>query len=101
MNKVKAIVFLGASVVVAAAALVLVLMNLGDSWTLHFYWKSVQFSRALVLLGAGCAGIAVWLILRRCLPAGIRALRAVKAGAKSKAAEKRLAELESKKPSTD
>ena len=42
MDKFKAIVFLGVSVVVVGATLVLILMNLGDRWNLHLFWQTVE-----------------------------------------------------------
>lgn len=84
MLKFKAIVFLGLSAVLVIAALILVVMNMGDLWELHFYWRQVNVRRGLMLLIAGVVGCVIWVVCRACLPAGITALRAAKRANKAK-----------------
>ena len=98
MKKLKAIVLLGVCVVVLAAAMWLLIVNAGNEWELHFFVKTIPAKRWSVMLISALAGAAMYLILRTCLPAGLRTLKSLKAAKKSQAAEKRLADLESPKP---
>ena len=88
MLKFKAVVLLGVSAVVAAAALILVLTNMGDPWDLHFYWRNVSLRPGWMLLIAGVVGCLIWRVCRVCVPAGITALRAAKRAGKTKDAPK-------------
>jgi len=94
----KGYVLLLLSVIVLAAAVVLLTMNLGDQWELHVYAKKVTLSRALYLLLAAVGGVLLWWILRKALPAGITNLREGTALRRGRQTEKRLKNLEKKKP---
>jgi hypothetical protein len=78
MDKLKAIFLLGIPAALLAAAMVLVLTNLGNSWILHLYTTDVTVARGLLMLIVAAAGAILWLLCRWMLPAGFRALRAVK-----------------------
>ena len=99
-QKLKAIVLLGVCAVVLIAALWLLLGNLLTAdWTLHVY--AVEFKnlpRRWVLLAAAAVGVVVYLVMRYCLPAGWRALRAARGAARAKSAQERLERLESQNP---
>jgi len=100
MNKLKAVVFLGASLLVAAGAMVLVLTNMsGEPWKVFVFWKDVAVRRGTVLLLAGVCGWLTWLLLRTCLPVGMRALRAAKQQDKAESQGKRLEDLEARQVS--
>jgi len=97
MNKIKAVVLLGVSLLVVAGATVLVLTNMsGEPWKVFVFWKDVAVRRGTVLLLAGVCGWLTWLLLRTCLPIGMRALRAAKQQDKAISQGKRLEELEAR-----
>ncbi len=64
------------SLLILAAAGLLLVMNLGNSWQLHVYFKTVQLPRAAWLILAAAGGLITWWTLTKVLPAGISALRA-------------------------
>ncbi len=86
MDKCKAIVLLGIPAILLIAAGVLVLMNLGDTWTLHLYSADVAVSRGLFMLIFGAAGVCLWLLCWWMLPAGMRAFRACRTRSRAAAA---------------
>jgi len=64
------------SLLILAAAALLLIMNLGDSWQLHVFFKTVELPRAAWLLLAAVGGLIIWWTLTKLLPTGISALRA-------------------------
>jgi len=99
MRKFKAIVLLGVCVVVVVAALWLMLSNLTADWTLHFY--TVDFKalrRGWVLLAAAAVGVVIYLVLRYCLPAGLKALKAARMAGQARANHDRITRLEAQNP---
>ena len=102
MVKLKAICLLGLGCVTLAAALIVVLSNMGNEWEVHLFFKSVSLRRGTMLTYAGVLGAVLWATWRWSIPAGIRAAKAWrKSGAAkatadaAKATADRLAKLES------
>jgi hypothetical protein len=80
MDKFKAIVLLGIPAILLIAVAVLVLTNLGDTWTLHLYTTDISgISRGLFMVIFAAAGVCLFLLCWWMLPRGARALRAVRA----------------------
>ena len=80
MNRFRIVILLGVPVLLLAAAMVLVLVNLGESWELHLYTRGVRASRGVLMLLIGAAAVGIALLCRWMLPAGLRALRARRQG---------------------
>ncbi|NQU74996.1 MAG: hypothetical protein HQ546_01620 [Planctomycetes bacterium] len=79
MKKVKAIVLLGIPVLLFVAVLILILNNMDKDWRLKLFTTDIVGARrGVVLFLAAVVAVIVWSICRICLPAGIRAVRALK-----------------------
>ena len=63
------------AILVLGGAVVLLVMNFGDKWTLHVYWKERTLPRAVWLLLAGAGGLLVYWTLRKLLPRAVANLR--------------------------
>lgn len=94
MERFKAILLLVISALLFVAALLMVLLNLGNETQIHLYIETFTYGTGLTLLLAAVAGILLWAILKRSLPAGIRLLRSSGQVRRQKATEQRLKELE-------
>ncbi len=74
-NLLRGYVLLVVSLVVLTAAAVLLATNLGDTWTMHVFFKDVPMRRAAWLLLAGAGGLVVWWTLTRLLPRAVADIR--------------------------
>ena len=90
----KGYVYLVFALLVLAAAVLLLLMNLDNDWRLKVFWRDRTMPRAGWLLLAAAAGVLLFWVLRSVLPAGVRSLRKGAAASKAKDNERRLSELE-------
>ncbi len=90
MNKFKAIVLLGIPLILVIAAIVLIVMNIGNPWTLHFYTVDFTTSRAVMMLIVAAVAVILWWLCRWMLPAGFRALSAHQAGRRAAAPRRAL-----------
>lgn len=96
--KFKAYALLGFAALVVVAAIVLILNNLDRDWTMKVYYRDMTFRRGIVLLISALAGAAVYLIIRVCVPSGVRAWKSAAQGQRQKETEQRLKSLESQPP---
>lgn len=96
MNRAKAVILLTICGLVIVAALVLLLMNMPADWKVQlFSSRTFVFSRAVWMLLNAAAGVGIYLVLRRLLPAGLQALRAANA-AQQMSEVKKLAQAQAK-----
>ncbi len=93
--KLKAIMLLGLCGVTLGGALFVVLTNMGNTWEVHLFWKTIPLKRGTMLLWAGTAGAVLWAIWRTALPAGFRAAKQCRKTGAAKATADRLKKLES------
>lgn len=63
------------TVLVLAAAAVLLVNNIGGQWPMQVFWRPVTLRPAAGLILAGVGGLVVWWTLRRLLPRAITELR--------------------------
>jgi uncharacterized integral membrane protein len=73
--RLKAYVLLGVSLLLLIAVTVLIVGNLGDTWTLHLYFKDVELVRGVWLLLTTIGAVLLYIVLKRTLPMGVRAWR--------------------------
>ena len=96
--KFKAYALLGFVALVLVAAAVLVLNNLDRDWTMKVYYRDMTFHRGIVLLISALAGVAVYLIVRVCVPSGMRAWKSAAQSHRQQDTQQRPHTLESQPP---
>jgi len=93
MGKVKAIILLGVSGVLAGLALAIVLLNWVD-WNVHLVFVKTEMRSGTLLGFAAVAGCILWAVWRAAVPAGFAALREARKRERTKATQSRLSKLE-------
>jgi len=91
---VKGYVLVTFSVLVLAAAAVLLLTNFDNDWKLKVFWRDRALPRAAWLLLAAGGGVVIWWVAWKVLPKGVAALRAGTAARRSRETARRVRELE-------
>ncbi len=63
------------SLMILAAASILLLNNLGGDWKMQFFWKPVALRPAVGMLLSAAAGVVVWYTVLKLVPMAIASLR--------------------------
>ena len=93
---VKGYVLLTISLLVLVAAGILLVSNLGGTWTMHVFLGPRTLPPAAWLSMAAIAGVVVWWTLRRVLPKAIQAVRTGSKLKRTRETQQRLDDLEKK-----
>ncbi len=84
------------SLMILAAAGILILNNLGGEWKMQFFWKPVTLRPAVGMLLAGAGGVIVWYTVLKLVPTAVASLRKGKKLQQTQSDHERLKNLENR-----
>lgn len=85
------------ALLILVAAAILVILNIGVEWSIHFFVAPITPSAAAAMIVIGACGVVVWYTVVRLLPTAIRQMREGKKATRLKEAQRKLKSLEKEK----